>query len=74
MRSTGVELARSLAGYALSVRYQKLDSRTVREMKARIVDALGCAIGAYGEEPVAIARRVVVGLRGVGESTIFGSG
>jgi len=74
MRSTGVELARSLAGYALSVRYQKLDSRTVREMKARIVDALGCAIGAYGEEPVAIARRAVAGLRGVGESTIFGSG
>jgi 2-methylcitrate dehydratase len=69
-----VELARSLAEYALSVRYQELDSRTVKEMKARIVDALGCAIGAYGEEPVNIARRTVAGLRGRGGSTIFGTG
>ena len=69
-----MELARSLARYALSVEYQKLDSRTVKEMKARIVDALGCAVGAYAEEPVAIARQTVAGLRGTGASTIFGSG
>jgi len=69
----GVELARSLAEYALSVQYQRLDSRTVNEMKARIVDALGCAIGADGEVPVAIARRTVAGLRGTGTSTLLGT-
>ena len=69
----GVELAQSLADYVLSVRYEKLDLKTVREMKARIVDALGCAIGAYGEEPVAIARRVAAGLRGGGTSTLLGT-
>jgi len=69
-----VELARSLASYALSVQYQKLDPRTVKEMKTRIIDALGCAMGAYDEEPVAIARRAVAGLRGSGASTILGTG
>jgi len=69
----GVELARSLAGYALSVRYRSLDPRTVKEMKARIVDALGCAIGAYSEEPVTIGRRAVARLRGTGESTLLGT-
>ena len=70
----GVELARRLAAYSLSLRYQDLDARTVKEMKARTVDALGCAIGAYGEEPVAIARKAVGGLRGRGTSTILGTG
>jgi len=73
MLGGGVELARSLASYALSVQYQKLDARTVKEMKARIIDALGCAIGAYGEAPVAIARRAVGALRGKGASTLLGT-
>ena len=69
----GVELARSLAEYVLSVRYDRLDLRTVKEMKARIIDALGCAIGAFGEEPIAIASRAVAGLRGAGPSTLLGT-
>jgi len=74
MSGIGVELARSLAAYALSVRYQKLDPRTVKEMKARIIDSLGCAIGAYDEEPVVIARTTIGGLRGRGKSTVLGTG
>ena len=73
MSGIGVELARSLAEYVLSIQYQRLDLRTAKEMKARIVDALGCAIGAYGEEPVVIARRAVSGLRGAGTSTLLGT-
>jgi len=68
-----VELARSLAEYVLSVQYERIDPRTVKEMKVRIVDALGCAIGAYGEEPVAMARRAVSRLRGAGTSTLLGT-
>jgi 2-methylcitrate dehydratase len=70
----GVELAQRLASYALSARYRDLDARTVKEMKARIVDAFGCAIGAYREEAVAIARRAVGNLRGRGASTLLGTG
>ena len=73
MDGIGVELARSLAEYMLSVQYRRLDLRTVKEMKARIVDALGCAIGAYGAEPVTLARKMVTGLRGTGNSTLIGT-
>ncbi len=69
----GVELAGRLARYALSVRYSELDADTVREMKTRIVDSLGCALGASREEPVRIARRTAARLgRGRG-STILGT-
>ncbi len=69
----GVELAERLAGYVLSVNYRRLDRRTVSEMKARVVDALGCAIGAFDEEPARIARRAAGALRGAGGSTLLGT-
>jgi 2-methylcitrate dehydratase len=72
-RDGGVELAERLARYVLSTKYQGLDPGTTWEMKARIVDALGCAIGAFDEEPVKIARRSVVGLDHDGKSTLIGT-
>lgn len=68
-----MELARNLAEYVLSIKYQRLDHRTVNEMKTRIVDSLGCAIGAYREKPVIIARRAAAALRRGGSSTIIGT-
>jgi 2-methylcitrate dehydratase len=68
-----VELAERLAEYALSVDYSKIDKGTVMQMKARIIDAIGCAIGASGEKPVKIARETVRSLRNGGSSTILGS-
>jgi len=68
-----VELAAKLAEYSLSTKYGSLDARTIKEMKARIIDALGCAIGAYGEKPVRFARNAVAGLRGKGNSTLIGT-
>jgi 2-methylcitrate dehydratase len=68
-----VELAERLAEYALSVDYAKLDKETVTQIKARIIDALGCAVGASSEVPVRIARETVRGLRSIGKSTVIGS-
>ena len=68
-----MELADRLARYALSVEYRKLDEDTVTQMKARIIDAIGCAIGASRERPVRIARETVRRLRSEGNSTILGS-
>jgi 2-methylcitrate dehydratase len=68
-----VELAERLAEYALSIEYDKVDKETVTQIKARIIDALGCAIGASGEKPVEIARETVRGLRSRGSSTVIGS-
>jgi 2-methylcitrate dehydratase len=69
----GVELAERLAEYVLSTSYSRLDAGTVRETKSRIVDALGCAIGAFDEAPVRIARRAVGSIREGGRSTILGT-
>ena len=66
-----MELARRLADYALSTSYRDLDARTVKEMKARIVDAFGCALGAFGEKPAVIARSMATKLRG--RSTLLGT-
>jgi 2-methylcitrate dehydratase len=68
-----VDLAQKLADYALSVKYRDLDARTVKEMKARIIDAFGCAIGAFNEKPARIARKTVESLGHSGDSTILGT-
>ena len=69
-----MELAGRLARYALSLKYSELDARTVKEAKGRIIDALGCAIGAFDERPVAIAREAVSKLGRTGGATLLGTG
>jgi len=71
--ATSVDLAGRLSEYALSRTYSALDGRTVTEMKARVIDALGCALGAFDEEPVRIARRTVGPLGGRGGATLLGT-
>ena len=68
-----MDLARRLADYALSVKYQGLDERTLKEMKARVVDALGCAVGAFDEEPVGMARRFAEKAAAGGPSSLLGT-
>lgn len=47
-----------IADYATSLRYDDLPASAVRAAKQKLVDALGCALGAYAAEPCAIARRL----------------
>ncbi len=68
-----MELAEKLAEYSSSVRYKRLDGATLRETKARVVDALGCALGAFDEEPVRVARRAAGGIGRGGKSTLLGT-
>ncbi len=68
-----MDLAERLADYAVSLRYSDLDREVVGEAKKRIADALGCAIGAYGEPPVRIARKVASEHSARGRSTLFGT-
>ncbi len=64
-------IAEELAGYASSTRFSDLDRATVEQMKLRVVDALGCAIGAYRAEPVEIALRIA---SEGSEATVLGTG
>ena len=45
-----------LSDYATSLTYEKLSQEAVHQVKRRIIDSLGCAMGAYWAEPSKIAR------------------
>jgi len=51
-------LAEQLAQFAVGLTYEDLPSEVVKEVKRRIIDSLGCAFGAWNEEPCVIARKV----------------
>ena len=66
-------LASRLAAYALAQTYSDLDPSTVEQLKLRLLDAAGCALGAFGEDPVRMARKVAAA-GGPRESTLLGTG
>src|ERR1043166_3410514 len=66
-------LAHQLANYACSVRFEDLSSEVVHEVKRRVIDSIGCALGAWKEEPCAIARGVASEFSARNGSTIIGT-
>ena len=66
-------LAHQLADYACSVRFEDLSKEVVHEVKRRVIDSLGCALGAWNEEPCAIARSVASEFSANRGSTIIGT-
>jgi 2-methylcitrate dehydratase len=53
-----MDLSERLAEYASSLSYDELSESVVREAKKRLLDSLGCAMGAYGEAPAKAVRRL----------------
>jgi 2-methylcitrate dehydratase len=51
-------LAKKLARFAVHLRYEDLPAAAVHEVKRRVIDSLGCALGAWRAAPCIIARRV----------------
>src|SRR3954463_11917896 len=49
-------LAHHLARFAGSLEFEHLGTNTVHEVKRRLIDSLGCALGAWNEEPCTVAR------------------
>src|SRR5881227_2225508 len=66
-------LARQLADYACALRFEDLSKDVVHEVERRVLDSLGCAIGAWKEEPCAIARKVVSEFSAKHGSTVIGT-
>src|ERR1700746_1593401 len=50
-------LAHQLANYSSSFRFEDLSKEVVHEVKRRVIDSLGCALGAWNEETCEIARK-----------------
>src|SRR6266852_3258306 len=51
-------LAEELSHYAYSLKYSDIPENIVHESKKRIIDALGCGIGAFNAEPVKFSRKI----------------
>src|SRR6185436_7257617 len=66
-------LAHQLADYACAQRFEDLSKDVVHEVKRRVIDSLGCALGAWKEEPFVIARKVAADFSATHGSTIFGT-
>src|SRR6476620_705117 len=66
-------LAHQLADYACALRFEDLSKEVVHEVKRRVIDSLGCALGAWKEEPFVIVRRVAADFSAKHGSTIFGT-
>src|SRR5260370_39032316 len=65
--------AHQLAEYACSLKFEDLSKEVVHEVKRRVIDSLGCALGAWNEEPCAIARKVASDFSAKAGSTIIGT-
>src|SRR5712692_9869053 len=68
-----MNLAESLAEYSHSLDYASIPEDIVHEAKKRVIDSLGCAIGAYNSEPVKIARELAQQVSKPQGSTILGT-
>ena len=67
-------LADRLVAFALNTRYEDLPAEVVVEARRRLVDALGCAVGALDEPASSIARRVAARFQGAPSVGLIGGG
>jgi 2-methylcitrate dehydratase len=68
-----LDLAERLADYVHSINYNTVPENVIHETKKRIIDSLGCGIGAFNESPVKISRKVAETARDAQGSTLFGT-
>ena len=64
---------KSIAEFASRLRYTDLPAELVHDCKRRIVDTIGCAIAAFDEEPVRIARAVALRAEIARGATVIGT-
>jgi 2-methylcitrate dehydratase len=67
-------VAHQFARYGLGLSYEMLPDEVVHQAKRCLLDALGCAIGAYEAPGRPVCEAVVKELGGVQEATVFCSG
>ncbi len=70
---TKPSLAHRLAEFACSLNYEDLSPEVVHEVKRRVIDSFGCALGAWNEEPCVIARKVASDFSAKNGGTIIGT-
>ncbi|HWP41405.1 MAG TPA: MmgE/PrpD family protein [Tepidisphaeraceae bacterium] len=66
-------LAERMAAFATGLRYEDLGRDVAHEVKRVIIDSLGCALGAWHEQPCVIARRVACTMSSLHGGTLWGT-
>src|SRR5438876_1168112 len=66
-------LAENLAEYAVGLKFEDLPAAVVHEVKRRVIDSIGCALGAWEAEPCVIARRVASRFSAKRGATLLGT-
>ncbi|MBI4474953.1 MAG: MmgE/PrpD family protein [Acidobacteria bacterium] len=51
--------AGQLADFVVNVSFTDISGFAVRELKSRVLDSLGCALGALGSEPILFVRQQI---------------
>lgn len=67
-------IVEELAGFVGRASWEELSAETVEALKIRILDALGCALGALGAGPVGALRAHTEEMGGRGACTLVGGG
>src|ERR1035437_5422298 len=68
-----MNLAERLAAYSASLSYGAVGPFVVGEAKKRLLDSLGCALGALGERPVKAVARLANKAYGADAASILGT-
>jgi 2-methylcitrate dehydratase len=63
-----------LAAFVVQAAYEDLSQEACRELKIRVLDSLGCAIGALGGEPIRMLREHLEDFGGRPLATLIGGG
>ena len=53
-----MSLAHKIADFACNTAYEDLSKESIHEVKRRLIDSMGCAMGAWLAEPAKIARNL----------------
>ncbi len=63
----------SIAGYAHALDFRALPADVVHECKRRVIDAIGCGLGAYHDVPSRVARELAARAEAPQGARVFGS-
>ncbi len=66
-------LAARIAEWAEATSFEKLDRSVVHEVKRRVLDSIGCALGAWTSRPARVTRQVAQAVPLAGGASLLGS-
>jgi len=67
------KLADRMVGFAQAAQFEQMPEPVLHHVKRRILDTVGCALGAYSAPPARIARRLALPVAAEGGARVLGS-